>query len=353
MDEKKKGKYDNPVSAIITGITNLFRKHVQAGELKLTDRLDGKNVLVDGASSGLGFAIATDCARRGARVIMVCRSGIPGKGEKVKKITGSQDIHMLQVDYSDIRSIRNLVSEITHGQVPASAQKNLEQKKSYGDVLVDFPFGKIDILICNAGIVSAKSRKTPQGLEEMFMVNYLSKFIFINLLLKHQCFRQQETTRSLRPRIIFIDSETHRNPKKFKWEKFGIYESYSIGKSLELYGYYKLLLATIAVELSKRLNPVFSVFALCPGPVNSNIGREAPKIFHPLMKLIFSFFFRSPVKAAIPVIYLASSKDMEGRGFEYFFLMSRKEIDEKASNPENGKKLWELSEKLSAELQAV
>jgi len=350
MNEKKKDKYDNPFTATITGITNLFQKHEQVGELKTTDRLDGKTVLVDGASSGLGFAIATDCARRGAKVIMACRSGIPEKGEKIKKITGSKKVHMLQVDYSDIQSIRKLISDLTTGPISISTVEQNERIDSSDNPTGDYPFGKIDILISNAGIVPAKSRKTPQGLEEMFMVNYLSKFIFVNLLLKNRCFRQQETSQSGIPRIIFVDSETHRDPKRFEWEKFGIYETYSIGKSMALYGYYKLLLATFAVELSRRLKPDFSIFALCPGPVNSKIGREATKIFHPLMKLIFFIFFRSPAEAAIPVIYLASSKDMEGKDFDYFFLMSRKEINEKAANPENGKKLWELSEKLSREL---
>jgi hypothetical protein len=37
---------------------------------------------------------------------------------------------------------------------------------------------------------------------------------------------------------------------------------------------------------------------------------------------------------------------VEGKPFDYLFLMSRKEVDEKASDPENGKKLWDLSEKL-------
>jgi hypothetical protein len=64
----------------------------------------------------------------------------------------------------------------------------------------------------------------------------------------------------------------------------------------------------------------------------------------PLMKLIFSMFFKSPEKAAEPVLYLACSKEMEGKPFDYLFKMSRKPIDEKAADPENGKKLWEMSE---------
>jgi NAD(P)-dependent dehydrogenase (short-subunit alcohol dehydrogenase family) len=322
MTDKKQDKYSNPFTATLTGIMDLFRKHEPAGELKPDDHLDGKTVLVDGASSGLGFAVAVEVARRGAKVIMACRSGIPGKGQEVKRHSGSGDIHMLPVDFSDVASIHRLVSDI-HDQ-----------------------FGQIDILICNAGLVPKKSRKTPQGLEEMFMVNYLSKFIFVNLLLKENCFRHSGSTH---PRIVFVSSETHRNPKEFDWDSFGIYKDYTINKSIELYGYYKLLLTTFAVELSRRLNSTgitCSVFALCPGPVNTNIGREAPKIFLPLMKLIFSIFFKSPARAAIPVVYLAASPDLENKPFDYLFLMSRKEVSDNALDPQNGEKLWKLSEML-------
>ena len=147
------------------------------------------------------------------------------------------------------------------------------------------------------------------------------------------------------PRIIFIASESHRNPEKFEWNDFGKYRDYKIGKSIELYGYYKLLLTTFSVELSRRLNPDcktnFSVLSMCPGPVNSNIAREAPKAFIPLLKTVFGIFFKSPAKAAIPAVYLAASKDFNGIPFDYLFLMSRKEVDEKAADPENGKRLWQ------------
>ena len=322
MSGKKQDKYGNPFTATLTGITDLFRNHEPAGQLKPIDRFDGKTVMVDGASSGLGFAVAVEVARRGAKVIMACRSGIPEKGEEVKKLTGSNDVHMLPVDYSDLSSINRLIAAVRD------------------------QFGKIDVLICNAGIVPKKVVKRRRDWEEMFMANYLSKFIFVNMLLKENCFRY---TGPCHPRIIFVASETHRNPKTFDWASFGVYREYTISKSIELYGYYKLLLTTFAVELSRRLNTgklTCSVFALCPGPVNSNIGREAPRIFQPLMKLIFAIFFRSPARAAIPVVYLAASPDLENEPFDYLFLMSRKEADEKALDPGNGEKLWQLSELL-------
>jgi hypothetical protein len=90
---------------------------------------------------------------------------------------------------------------------------------------------------------------------------------------------------------------------------------------------------------------------LCPGPVNSNIAREAPWLFKPLLRLVFTVFFRSPKKACEPVLYLAASAKEEGNPFDYLFLMERKAIDEKAEDPKNGEKLWKLTEKLLEKLK--
>jgi NAD(P)-dependent dehydrogenase (short-subunit alcohol dehydrogenase family) len=357
MENNKQNKYKNPFVATLTGIREIFRKQKPDCFLDPGDRLDGKTVLIDGASSGLGFAVAVEVARRGAKVIMACRSGIPGKGEEVKKLSGNNNVFMLPVDFSDLQSIQHLASCIQHQYSP------------------------IDIYICNAAVVPLESRKTVQGLEEMFMVNYFSKFLFINMLIENGCMhsishkvtgsQSHRVTESLAPtphptpnwgrgrgkglpRIVIVSSESHRNPKEFDWEGFGRYKEYGIQKTVELYGYYKLLLTTFAIELSRRLNPDgeknFSVFSLCPGPINSGIAREAPGLFQPLLKLVFTLFFRSPEKAAVPVIYLASSKEQEGKSFDYLFLMNRKDIDELASDPENGKKLWEVSEVLKRQL---
>jgi NAD(P)-dependent dehydrogenase (short-subunit alcohol dehydrogenase family) len=230
---------------------------------------------------------------------------------------------MLQVDLSDIESIIRLAATLKKSSL------------------------KLDALICNAAVVPLKSRKTRQGLEEMFMVNYLAKYLFVRLLLDHDLFNIASDNI---PRIIFVSSESHRNPGSFDWEGFGRYREYTMGKTVELYGYYKLLLTTFANELSRRLNSSgkirCSVFVLCPGPINSNIAREAPVVFKPLLKLVFRIFFRSPAKAVQPVVYFACSPEVTGKPIDYLFLMSRKEMDFKATDAQNGEKLWQLSEEL-------
>ena len=320
MSETTK-KYNSPLQATVSGILDLFKKRERVGALTEKDTLQGKKVLITGSSSGLGLATAIQLATLGAEVIMAVRSGIPEKGEEVKRASGSDKVKMLHVDLSDFNSIKNLISA------------------------VKLKIGKIDVLICNATVVVSEARKTLTGLDEMFTVNYLSKFVLVNGLLNENCFN---TAGSI-PRIIFVSSESHRNPTAFEWDTFGEFQAHKMAKTVERYGYYKLLMTTFSQELSRRLNldkTNYSVFALCPGPVNSNIAREAPKMVQPVMKLVFKIFFNSPENAAEPVVYLTASKVIEGKPTDYLFLMSRKPVDELASNPENGKRLWGLTEKL-------
>jgi NAD(P)-dependent dehydrogenase (short-subunit alcohol dehydrogenase family) len=315
--------YSNAFTATLTGIRDLFRKQENVVVLKEEDTITGKTVLITGASSGLGFEAAVQLARRGAHIVMACRSGIPEKGELVRKLSGNPRVEMIHVDLSDMESIVRM----------AATLKKLSLQP--------------DVVICNAAVVPLKSRKTRQGLEEMFMVNYLSTFLLVRLLLENNLLN---TGGDSIPRIIVVSSESHRNPRSFDWEGFGKYREYTMGKTVELYGYYKLLLTTFACELSRRLNSSgqtrCSVFVLCPGPINSNIAREAPAIFKPILKLVFSIFFRSPEKAVQPVLYFACSPEVSGKSLDYLFLMSRKEMDSKATDAQNGESLWRYSEEL-------
>ncbi len=321
----KSKQYDSPLQATWKGISDLFKKQERVGELKESDRLDGKTILITGSSSGLGLATAIELARRGGRILMAVRSGIPDKGEWVQQKSGSDQIEMYRVDLSDVNSIENLIHAL--------------QEK--GETL--------DQVICNAAVVPRQSRKTPQGLEEMFMVNYLSKFILLNRLLEEGLIRKgNEADPS---RIIIVSSESHRNPDRFDWEGFGQFKEYGMQQSVNLYGYYKLLLTSFARELSRRIGPGKVVYALCPGPVNSNIAREAPQWVQPLMKLVFSIFFRSPEKAREPVVYFSTNQAISEKSFDYLFLMGRKPIEPLAEDAENGKKLWRLSEQLAVQLK--
>ncbi len=133
----------------------------------------------------------------------------------------------------------------------------------------------------------------------------------------------------------------------FAWESFGKYEDYRINETVSRYGYSKLLLTTFGIELASRLNregDKTQVRMLCPGPVNSKIAREAPDWMHPLLRIVFAIFFKSPQKASDPILYFATESSKDANPIGYLFLMHPREMDLKAYDDKNRKRLWEMSE---------
>lgn len=315
-------RYNSAWKATWSGIVDLFKTQTPIGTLSIEDRLDGYTCLISGANSGLGFATAIELAKRGATLYMACRSGIPQAGEQVIQASGNPNVYMLSVDLSEKKSIDNFLDSIEQKQLA------------------------FDIVICNAAIVPSGSRQNSDGLDQMFMVNYLSTYKLVRALIERKLLR---TTPQHIPRIIFVSSESHRSASNFDASQLGIYTPYTMGKVISLYGYYKLLMNMFANSIHQRYNTKevqLSIHALCPGPVNSNIAREAPRIFQPLLKGIFSLFFNSPEKACQPVVYLSCSKAIEGKSMIYLHLMQQKEMDERTKDEGLCEILWEKSNAL-------
>lgn len=319
------GRFDNPVVAAMAGFKDIFRKQKLAEKLTDNDRFDGKTCLVTGANSGLGFAVAVEMARRGGEVIMACRREIPDAGEKVKALSGSGIVSMRYLDLSRIDSIHAFCDALKRDGV------------------------RIDITVLNAGVALPHARKTDSGLEEMFLVNYLSNVILTNLLMASGLIDLSESHKAFLPRVIFISSDSHQGASHIDYEEFGKYYEYGPSKGISNYSYFKLVLNTYATELSRRVNKdgiKAGIHAMCPGPVHSNIIREAPFLLRIILKSIFSVIFRSPAKAAMPVIYMAISPEYERKTNEYLHMFREKKMDPKVYIPEEGAKLWERSVEL-------
>lgn len=320
------GRFDNPVVASLTGFYDRFRKQELKPRFKDSDNFNGKTVLITGANSGLGFALAVQAAKRGAKVIMGCRSQIPEAGEKVKKLSGSDNVEMRYIDMSKIDVIHQFVDKLIEDKI------------------------MLDVTFLNAASAASRSRPTDSGQDELFLVNYFSNFILANLLLSKGVIKPNTKQQ---PRLIFISSDSHRGASAIDYSEFGRYFEYGVSKAISNYSYFKLVLNTFATELSRRINKdevVVQINCICPGPVNTNIIREVPFPIRVILRGIFSVIFRSPAKAAPPVIYMASSDDFVGKTNQYLHMFIPKRMDEKVYNEQEGKKLWEESEKLWKQL---
>jgi len=315
------GRFDNPVVAALAGVKDFFTKQKLEDELTDTVRADNKTCLITGANTGLGFGIAVEMAKRGAHVIMACRSQIPEAGEKVKTLSGSDKVEMIHLDLSKIESIHRFCNHLKENKI------------------------EVDITILNAGVALPKARMLDSGLEEMFMVNYFSNFIFLNLLLDKRIINPQDK-KVYKPRIIFISSDSHQGSSNIDFEQFGKLNNYGVSQGISYYSYYKLVLNTLAMEFNRRINKpkvIAPIHVICPGPVHSNIIREAPFVLRKILGFIFSIVFRSPAVAAKPVVYMGISDAYENNTAKYLHMFNPKEMDPKVYLEEEGEKLWKYS----------
>ena len=325
--------HSNPVTAVLSGLLDQRSKDPRVAPVPDGVRLDGRTCLVTGANSGLGKAIAIRLAKRGAHVIMACRSGIPEAGQDVRAESGSDQVEMIQVDLSDFDSIAAFCDQLRDRNVT------------------------LDAAVFNAGVVPATSRMSKHGLELMFAVNFLAKFVVLHRLLHDGVIPNAAYGNNSRaedpPRVIFVSSETHQSSIPIDFDKFGEPIEYGVADGVKYYGLSKLHLTTYFQELSRRLNPGGSggnpdvcVHALCPGAINSNMAREAPTWLTPVLKPVMALFFQSPEKASIPVDYLVASHEMGTKTGEYMHMLRIKESSEPSMDPEKGALLWSKTEEI-------
>lgn len=318
-------RYGSAFFATITGIADRLRPARPDGTLRDEDRLDDATAFVTGACSGLGLAIAQGLARRGAKVLMGCRGHRSEALASVARAASGPAPELVALDLASLADVSRAVDELA-GQ-------------------------RLDVIVLNAGVVPARARRTRDGFEEGFQVNYLANAALLRGLLERRGgadagFAEPRDAPARRPRVIFVSSEAHRSGSLPPWRELGSYYDYTMGATVAEYGRTKLLLTTYAEELARRLGDGAGVYALCPGAVNTQIGREAPRWARPLLALTFRLFFAPPEVAAQPVIYLACAPRFERETGVYLHGMTRKQSSESARSPQNGAALWEATGRL-------
>ena len=283
------------------------------------EMLSGKNYVVTGANSGIGFFSARRFACLGANVVLVCRNEQRGR-EAVAEIiatTGNENISLYLADFSSLASVSEMADSL----------------------LRDFP--KIDVLCNNAGGANGSRTVTSEGFETTFVSNHLSSLLLTKKLLPAILNAANEGL----ARIIFTSSYGHFN-SALNFDDLGLTQGYS---TLKAYGRSKLMNLLAARELQHRLagkNVVVSSFH--PGTVRTPIWNKGGTLAR-LLGLVLYPFMKSIEQGSDTLIWLASSVEPTSRGADghYFFERERAETA-KFSTDEDAKRLWQISEELIA-----
>src|SRR3954467_14373752 len=114
--------------------------------------MDGKICIVTGANTGIGKETARGLAQAGATVVIACRDAAKGEEARadIAKSTGAGErVKVMELDLASLASIRAFAQAFA---------------KTYG---------KLSVLVNNAGVSPNEKKQTADGLELTFGVNHV------------------------------------------------------------------------------------------------------------------------------------------------------------------------------------
>jgi NAD(P)-dependent dehydrogenase (short-subunit alcohol dehydrogenase family) len=272
--------------------------------------LEGKTVVLTGATSGIGRASALSLSRKGARLAIVCRDRAKGHAlaAEIRSGSPSASVDVFVADLSKLAEVRRVAAELLE-RLP-----------------------RIDVLVNNAGIVNLRRELTEDGLEATFATNHLAYYLLTRLLL-------ERLIASAPARIVIVASDAHRfgrfDPDDLQSEKrYG---------AMAVYGKSKLANLLFTYELARRLEGSgVTVNALHPGAVRTGLGRNNRGVLG-LLPALLGVFFRTPEKGAETSIWLASSPDVTGVSGKYFFDRREHESSPVSHDRALQRRLWDDS----------
>jgi len=296
--------------------------------------LHDRTAVVTGANSGLGFEATRVFARRGAHVVMACRSTDRGETAKRRIQAGNApgdhrgSLEVAALDLADLASVRSFAEEF------ASAHDGL------------------DILCNNAGVMAIPRRETADGFETQFGVNHLGHFALTGLLLDSLRAADGEA------RVVTQSSGVHeRGEIDFAdlhgEDEYGEWDAYAQSK---------LANVLFAYELQRRLDragaDVASV-ACHPGYADTDLQRRGPEMRDSTARLLAmkaanAVFAQSAEAGALPMLYAATAPAIEGG--EYvgpggLFNMrgapTVQQSSDRSYDRERAERLWAVSEELT------
>lgn len=274
--------------------------------------MQGKTVVITGATSGIGEVAAIRLAEKGARIVATARDKNRADQTlaKLRKANPSVDHAMHMVDLS-------LLSEM----------------KRVAERLANEPH--IDVLINNAGALFNKRQETADGLEMTFALNHMAYFVITNLLLAKM---------KAGGRIVTVASNAHRGAKL----DFSDLQSRKNYVGFPVYAKSKLCNILFNRELARHITGRgITANALHPGFVATRFGDNSGGLMRTVLQVAKPIGAISPEEGAKTIIYLASSADVADVTGEYFYECKITQPSPQARDDDDARKLWEISESIA------
>ncbi|MFI6520511.1 oxidoreductase [Spirillospora sp. NPDC050679] len=284
--------------------------------------LGGRRAIVTGANSGLGYHTALQLARRGASVVLACRSAERGQAahDRIMAAVPDGKVALAPLDLADLASVRAFAER--HGDAP------------------------LDVLVNNAGVMALPRRTTADGFEMQFGTNHLGHFALTGLLLP--ALRAAKSPRVTTVTSGFAWAGRFRFDDLQGERRYGKWSAYAQSKLANL---------AFAKELDRRFPEIVSN-AAHPGYANTNLQAAGPKMQGSRLEERLAGFgnavvAQSAAAGALPTLYAAAAPEARGgvcygpRLLQFRGAPTKVVTPPQADRPELGRRLWQVSEDLT------
>ena len=287
--------------------------------------LSGKTIVVTGGNSGIGYEAALEFARKRAKVVLACRDLGKARTAAAQIVASAPtaDVEVMALDLSNLASIRGF-ADAFHMRHQA-----------------------LHVLCNNAGVMAIPYRLTADGFEMQFGTNHLGHFALTGLLLPR--LNDQPGAR-----VVTVSSNNHK-AGQMRFDDLQGEQRYSRWGA---YAQSKLANLLFAFELDRRLKAggrqLISV-AAHPGYSATNLQLSGPPPLERFaMRISNRLFAQSAEMGALPLLFAATAPDLNGgsyvgpkgvaeiRGYPVLV-----HATQRANDKEAGRRLWEISERLT------
>jgi NAD(P)-dependent dehydrogenase (short-subunit alcohol dehydrogenase family) len=238
--------------------------------------MTGRVVVVTGATSGLGRSAAATLAELGATVVLVGRDAVRTETAcaEIRGRTGNDRLEVAVADMGDLRAVEALAIELARRH------------------------DRIDVLIHNAGALTADRRDSPQGIEMTVASQVMGPFLLTARLLPQ--------LRAAAPGRVLTMSSGGMYSAASTVDRLQMGADY---KGAEQYARAKRAQVTLNEMWAQRVDPAEVVFhALHPGWADTpGVAESLPtfrKVVGPLL--------RSPRQGADTLVWLACVDEATG-----------------------------------------